>query len=79
MKKALLSMLMVASCFGVANAQLVVDENGHIGMNIHSEEAIKSNVGINTLGSSTSSMSIVQDAIMHSTGLNMYRVNQFLR
>lgn len=30
MKKRLLSMLMIASCFGVANAQLMVDENGKV-------------------------------------------------
>lgn len=30
MKKRLLSILMIASCFGVANAQLMVDENGKV-------------------------------------------------
>ena len=34
MKKTLLSMLMIASCFSVANAQLMVDENGRVGVGI---------------------------------------------
>lgn len=31
MKKTILSMLMVAACFSIANAQLVVDNNGKVG------------------------------------------------
>ena len=40
MKKTLLSMLMFASCFSVVNAQLMVDENGRIGMNIDTTESL---------------------------------------
>lgn len=34
MKKTFILMLMIASCFSVANAQLIVDENGKVGVGI---------------------------------------------
>lgn len=67
---------MTASCFSVANAQLMVDENGHIGMNIDTTATILSDIGINSLGSSTTAVSISQDATKHSTGLGVYRRKQ---
>ena len=56
MKKTLLSMLMIASCFSIANAQLMVDENGRIGMNIDTTESLISNVAINTSGNAETSV-----------------------
>ena len=53
MKKTLLSMLMIASCFGVANAQLIVDENGHVAVGMDTTATVKSFLGVNTLGSSS--------------------------
>ena len=77
MKKTLLSMLMIALCFSVANAQLMVDENGHIGLNIETNDTIKSDVGINTLGSTGIAVSMVQDAEKHEIGFQVYRKNQY--
>lgn len=76
MKKTFILMLMIASCFSVANAQLMVDENGHIGMNIDTTATILSDIDINSLGSSTTAVSISQDATKHSTGLGVYRRKQ---
>lgn len=53
MKKTLLSMLMIASCFGVANAQLIVDENGHVAVGMDTTATVKSFLGVNTLGASS--------------------------
>ncbi len=47
MKKLILSMLMIASCFGVANAQLMVDENGKVGIGIETTDTLKSQLSIN--------------------------------
>ena len=52
MKKTLLSMLVMASCFSVANAQLMVDENGHVAVGVDTTAAVISMLGVNTLGSS---------------------------
>ena len=49
-------MLMIASCFSIANAQLMVDENGRIGMNIDTTESLISNVAINTSGNAETSV-----------------------
>lgn len=40
-------MLMIASCFGVANAQLMVDENGKVGIGIETTDTLKSQFSIN--------------------------------
>ncbi len=53
MKKALFLMLMIASCFSVANAQLMVDENGHVAIGMDTTATVKSFLGVNTLGSSS--------------------------
>ena len=45
MKKTLLSMLVMASCFGAANARLVADDKEHAGVNIDVSEEIKSDAG----------------------------------
>ena len=51
MKKTLLSMLVIASCFGIANAQFVMDENGNISIGISEENTLKSPFTINDVGS----------------------------
>ena len=71
MKKTLFSMLIIASYFSVANAQLMVDENGRIGMNIDTTATLISNVSINSLGESTTSVFIKQDAAVHTIGLGV--------
>lgn len=77
MKKLIILMLMIASCFGVANAQLMVDENGHIGLNMDTTATIKSDVGINTLGSTGTAVSMTQDAEKHEIGFQVSRKNQY--
>ena len=56
MKKTFLSMLMIASCFGVANAQLMVDENGKVGVGMIGENVIPltSKLTLNGIGRSDS-------------------------
>ena len=51
MKKTLLTMLMIASCFGAANAQLMVDENGHVGVAVDESSTMSSYMGVNSTGS----------------------------
>ena len=55
MKKIFFLMLMIASCFGIANAQLLVDENGKIGIGIDTNLTPNSQLSINSVGSSTAS------------------------
>lgn len=74
MKKTLLLMLVMASSF--ASAQLIVDENGRIGMNIETSSTLKSNVGIGTLGNTETSVFISQKSATHTTGLSVYRIEQ---
>lgn len=50
MKKTFLLMLMIASCFSVANAQLMVDENGKTGLGIETYDTLKSMFTINDEG-----------------------------
>lgn len=45
-------MLMVASCFGVANAQLIVDEYGKVAVGIETSEYINSKLAVNGRGES---------------------------
>jgi len=52
MKKTFLSMLMIASCFSVANAQLMVDATGKTGIGIETNDTLKSKFAINSEGSS---------------------------
>ena len=52
MKKTFLLMLMIASCFSVANAQLMVDENGRVGVGIETYDTLESKLSVNTVGSS---------------------------
>ena len=64
---------MIASCFSIANAQLMVDENGRIGMNIDTTESLISNVAINTSGNAETSVFVNHDATAYTTGLGVYR------
>ena len=50
MKKIFFLMLMIASCFGIANAQLLVDENGKTGIGIETNDTLKSMFTINDEG-----------------------------
>ncbi|MBR3859349.1 MAG: tail fiber domain-containing protein [Bacteroidaceae bacterium] len=50
MEKTLLSMLMIASCFSVANAQLMVDENGRVGVGIETNDTLLSEFTVNGRG-----------------------------
>lgn len=77
MKKLIISMLMIASCFGVANAQLMVDANGHVGLNMDTTATIKSDVGINSLGNETTAVAMIQDGIKHPIGINVYRKGNY--
>ena len=73
MKKTLLSMLMMASCFSIANAQLMVDANGHIGLNMDTTAVIKSDIGVGSLGNEEIGISVKHDGTRHHTGLMVYR------
>ena len=43
----MISMLMIASCFSVINAQLIVDDNGHVAVGIDTESTINSTLSVN--------------------------------
>lgn len=58
MKKILFSMLIIASCFGVANAQLIVDENGRTGVGIETNDTLISELSINGTGHANATVSI---------------------
>ncbi len=72
MKKLIISMLMIAFCFGVANAQLMVDENGKVGIGM-TEEGIfplTSKLTLNGIGRSDS------EVYLTSGKLNTLYVNR---
>ena len=68
MKKIFFLMLMIASCFGIANAQLLVDENGKIGIGIDTNLTPNSQLSINSVGSSTASAYLLST---NSVGLHV--------
>ena len=49
---------MIASCFGVANAQLIVDENGKVAVGIETDETLQSLFSINGTGYIDATMSL---------------------
>ena len=53
MKRTLISMLMIASCFGAVNAQLMVDTNGKVGFGVETG-TLTSLLSVNSTGNSTS-------------------------
>ena len=74
MKKTLLSVLMMASCFGVANAQLMVDENGKTGVGIATYDALYSQLAVNGRGENNVTVHVAtQDVVgmkINRTGNN---------
>ena len=74
MKKTLLSMLMIASCFGVANAQLMVDETGKTGVGIEIYDTLYSQLAVNGRGEQDVAVHIATQDI---TGLKINRTGQY--
>lgn len=73
MKKTLFTMLMIASYFGVANAQLMVDQNGKVGVGIETEDALYSQFAMNGRGKIDVAVHVnTQDC----TGLKINRTGQ---
>ena len=69
MKKLIISMLMIASCFGVANAQLMVDQNGKVAVGIENVDSLSTQFAIN--GQSSISTAYIQSE--KSYGLRVLR------
>ncbi len=72
MKKTFLSMLLAASCFGVANAQLMVDENGKVGIGLEIEDTLRSQLSINAQSSYTTAFIYSEE----DYGLRVVRQNR---
>lgn len=70
MKKLIISMLLVASCFGVANAQLMVDETGKTGVGIETNDTLYSLLAVNRPGINTATSYIYSENLY---GLYIYR------
>ena len=73
MRKRVLSMLMVASCFGVVHAQFVVNDNGNVGIGVPVGSVVNSSLGINSTGSTGSAVHIIPNNASQSTGLYIGR------
>lgn len=73
MKKKFMLMLMVVSYFGVTNAQLVVDENGKVGIGVEETAIMNSSLSINSTGSISSAVHIRPNNTVQSTGLYIGR------
>ena len=73
MKKRFMLMLMAASCFGVANAQFVVNNNGKVGIGVPEGSVMNSSLGINTVGTTATAVHINPDNSNQSTGLYVGR------
>ena len=76
MKKRFISMLLVASCFGVANAQVVVDDDGHVAVGIETADPVNSILGVNTTGS-TSSAVYVSPETDHENGIHVQKSGRY--
>lgn len=70
MKRTLISMLMIASCFGVANAQLMVDQNGKVAVGIEEAQNLLPQLTVETTGQNDVAMSINTQNL---TGLQINR------
>ncbi len=70
MKKTILSMLMIASYFGVANAQLMVDANGRVAVGIEETDNLLPQLTVETTGQNDVAMSINTQNL---TGLQINR------
>lgn len=64
MKKIFFLMLMIASCFGIANAQLLVDENGKVGVVYDGAGPLSSELSIGTGGNSNATVAITSTKAM---------------
>ena len=73
MKKRFLSVLLIASCFGVVNAQLVVNDNGRVGVGIAENSVLNSSFSVNTVGALASAVYINPNNTNQSTGLYVGR------
>ena len=76
MKRTMISMLMIASCFSVINAQLIVDDNGHVAVGIDTESAINSTLSVNGVGLSTTSV-YVKSEPQHEYGTHVLRTENY--
>ena len=72
MKKLIISMLMIASCLGVANAQLMVDRTGKVGLGKEAVDTFYSVVNINGYGNNNTT-AYIQSEKRH--GLYVYHYN----
>lgn len=70
MKKTLLTMLMVALCFSAAKAQLMVDENGKVGIGIETTSNLNSGLTLNSLGRTDS------EVVFSSDNTNTLRITR---
>ncbi len=70
MKKLIISMLVIASCFSVANAQLMVDQNGKVGLGIETG-TLTSLLSVNSTGNSTST-AYIQSTDPEAVYINHY-------
>ena len=73
MKKTFILMLMTASCFSVANAQLMVDENGRVGVGIETNDTLLSEFTINNRGEEEVSIYVNTNDL---TGLKISRTGR---
>ncbi|MBO5679081.1 MAG: tail fiber domain-containing protein [Bacteroidaceae bacterium] len=64
---------MMASCFGVVNAQILVDENGKVGVGIETTDNLLSTLSVNSTGNSSSTVHIVPDNNTQNVGLYVNR------
>lgn len=74
MKKLIISMLMIASYFGVANAQLTVDESGRVAVGeLNSNNSIASSLAVNTPGNSAYTIyALTTPTASSGLGINHY-------
>ena len=70
MKKTFILMLMTASCFSVANAQLMVDENGRVGVGIETNDTLYSRLTMNSRGKTNS------EVVFSSDNTNTLRITR---
>lgn len=71
MRKTIISMLMLASCVGVASAQLTVDTNGKVGVGIETYENLNSLLSVNSMGDADATIHV---ATAQPIGLQIQRI-----
>lgn len=69
-------MLMMASYFSIANAQLIVDENGHVAIGLDTTATVISTLGVNTLGSSAAT-AYVKSKIENNYAIHALKVGNY--